>query len=247
MEKKGQLGVDGSEVVSPNLAQGLNLYYLSLDDINCDEKPVVVDFFRNDDNSLKTIDEDSFPYKEREYENGGKWGLLGSVVNTNRKQYVNSGLYRLLPDGNYVNTSVFEEYEKDGVKTLLYETHSLQEILDANVKDNLRNKNQNTGRIDEKLVDMMRKGIFAGAITQDDYDRIMAAKDVAPDVYNDIYGSLVAAAEWSKKQIGDITIQDFGRVGEKEFVADPNAPTEAIRGITTEIQMGETDPSIEGQ
>lgn len=232
--------------MSPNLAQGLELYYLSLDDVNS-EKPVVLYLFRRDDNSLKTIDEDSFPYKKRESENGGKWGLLGSVVNTNRKKYVNSGIYRLLPDGNYVNTSSFEEYEKNGEKTLLYETHTLQEILDANAKDNLWNENQNSFKIDERLIGIMRNGIFDGAITQDDYDRILAVKDVSPDSYNDIYGNLITAAEWSKKQIGDITMQDFGRLGEDEFTKNPNASTEALDEMTTGINKDDTDPSIEGQ
>ncbi len=246
LENKNKHGVDGSEVVSPNLAQGLELYYLSLDDVNS-EKPVVVNLFRSDDNSQKTIDEDLFAYREREFENGEKMALLGGVVNTNRKEYVNSGIYRLLPDGKYVNTSSFEEYEKDGEKTLLYETHTLQEILDANAKDNLWNENQNTGRIDERLIGIMRNGIFDGAITQEDYDRILAAKDVSPDSYKDIYGNLITAAEWSKKQIGDITMQDFGRLGEDEFTKNPNASTEALDEMTTGINRDDTDPSIEGQ
>ena len=245
LENKNKHGVDGSEVVSPNLAQGLELYYLSLDDVNS-EKPVVVNLFRSDDNSQKTIDEDLFAYREREFENGEKIALLGGVVNTNRKKYVNSGIYRLLPDGKYVNTSSFEEYEKDGEKTLLYETHTLQEILDANAKDNLWNENQNTGRIDETLIDIMRKGIFASALTQDDYNRIMAAKSVAPDSYNDIFNKFKNAADWSKEKIV-IPMQDLARLGRDEFSVDPNATTEALDIITAEMNRDSSDPSIDEQ
>ena len=190
---------DGWDMVNPELEQGLELYYSSDKQARDGELPKII----------RVVERGNYnSFTENTYRNGYPNGL---------------GTYRLMEDGNYINTTSFDIDENGN---LIHEIHTFDELVNDKSKEKLTS-----------IVEMMGKGID-GLLSEEEYNMIMAAKDVAPEEFRKQYDLLERAhkrGNLTLEEIGRVTVESLKENPEKEDSIKANLERDVAQMVNKEV------------